>query len=84
MKNGSEFESSGPLFVGILEMETAFQTHALFSQDGVVMPNGRTPVLTRSFELQVSMPVLPLHWRSDADVSDRARYASDRVQSPIS
>jgi len=30
MKSGSEFESSEPLFVGILEMETAFQTHVKY------------------------------------------------------
>ena len=57
----------------IPQLETAFTAPALFSQDGVVMPNGRMPVLTRSFEVQVAMPILPLHWRSVVDVLDPGR-----------
>ena len=57
----------------IFNPETAFTAPALFSQDGVVMPNGRIPVLTRSFEVQVAMPKLLLHSQSVGDVSGPGR-----------
>lgn len=51
--------------------ETAFTTLALFSQDGVVMPNGGTPIFTRCVGVLVVMPELLPRWRATTDNLDR-------------
>ena len=66
----------------IPQPETAFTAPALVSQDGVVMPNGNTLVVTRSDEVQVVMPELLPHSRSAADVSGLRRCGLDLARSP--
>lgn len=52
---------------------TAFTAPALFSQDGVVMPNGKTFAFTRCVAVPVVMLELLPRWRACVDVWDHRR-----------
>jgi len=68
MKSGSEFESSEPLFVGILEMETAFQTHArVCLRVRLLQRTDGTRCATRWDSIPVGLPGVPLRWQAGMD-----------------
>ena len=66
----------------IPQLETACTAPALFSQSGVVMPNGKTFTFTRCVGVPVVMPELLPRWRACVGVWGQGRSESGRARSP--